>query len=158
MESVKVRMLSEDDLGAIAEIDKKILGRYRPNYWKRKIALIDMYPRPYLVAELNGRVVGFVLANVSGWEYGVPSNIAFLDTIGVDPQYQRRGIAKALLSELISIFERTGSEATPEARSSEVLGVNTIYTMVKWYDLDLLAFFKSVGFEIGEMLNLELKL
>ena len=47
---MKIRVLNENDLGAVVEIDKKILGKERRDFWKRKIAYADIYPRPALVA------------------------------------------------------------------------------------------------------------
>lgn len=91
---LKIRTLAENDLSAVVEIDRKILGKVRREYWKRKIAYADIYPRPALVAEKSGNVVGFILGYVSGWEFGVPDTVGWIDTIGVDPYYQNRGIGK----------------------------------------------------------------
>lgn len=84
---MKIRTLTENDLNAVVEIDRKILGKVRREYWKRKIAYADIYPRPALVAEISGNVVGFILGYVSGWEFGVPDTVGWIDTIGVDPDY-----------------------------------------------------------------------
>jgi hypothetical protein len=37
-----IRSLNENDLDAVVEIDRKILGKPRRNYWKRKIAYADI--------------------------------------------------------------------------------------------------------------------
>lgn len=37
------------------------------------------------------------------------------------------------------------------------VGVDTIYTFVNWRDWSLLRFFNAMGFEKGDMINLELK-
>jgi len=96
-----------------------------------------------LVAEIDGKVVGFILGGVSGWEFKVPNNVGWIDTIGVDPDYQHRGIAKALLKQLITNLKK--------------YGVDTIYTLVNWDDWDLLQFFRAMGFTRGDMINLMLK-
>lgn len=155
---VNIRALTENDLDAIVEIDRKILGRTRREYWRRKIRYADIYPRPALVAEVEGKVVGFILGYVSGWEFGVPDTVAWIDTIGVDPAYQKRGIGKRLFEELIENFKRTGREETPEARESRIEGVSVVYTLVRWDDWDLLQFFQAMGFKRGDMINLELKI
>ena len=41
MESVKIRTLKKEDLDAIVEIDEKVLGENRKNYWERKLALMN---------------------------------------------------------------------------------------------------------------------
>ena len=60
MSELKTRALTENDLDAVVEIDRKVLGKARREYWKRKIGYADIYPRPALVAEMNGKVIGFI--------------------------------------------------------------------------------------------------
>ena len=70
VKSVKIRALAYGDLDAIVEIDKAILGKERPEYWSMKIELSEnRSPLASLVAELDGKVVGFIIADASGWEY-----------------------------------------------------------------------------------------
>ncbi len=160
LKNMKIRVLDENDLDAVVEIDKKILGKERRAFWRRKIAYAGIYPRPALVAELNRKVVGFILGYVSGWEFGVPDTTGWIDTIGVDPAYQRRGIGKALFHELIEIFKHSGREESPEAAETEkqnLEGVNVVYTLTGWTDWDLLQFYHAMGFRKGEMLNLKLE-
>jgi len=94
------------------------------------------------VAEVRGKVLGFILGDVSGWEFGVPDTIGWIDTIGVDPAHQKKGLATALAKELIQRLK--------------AMGVRTIYTLVSWNDWDLLQFFHAMGFTRGDMINLEL--
>ena len=160
MDNVKIRVLSDNDLDAVVRIDKKIFGKERREFWKRKTAYSDIYPRPALVAEINGKVIGFILGFVSGWEFGVPDSVGWIDTVGVDPAYQRKGIAKLLFQELVKIFKHSGREKLPETQKSEpnVEGVNVVYTLVSWDRWDLLQFYQNMGFKKGDMLNLELKI
>ena len=142
---VKIRGLTLKDLPAIIEIDRKVLGKPRPEYWKRKIEVSEFRPPlASLVAELNGKVIGFILGDVSGWEFGVPDNTGTIETVGVDPAYQRRGIARLLAEELIKSFKLNG--------------VQKINTLVEWGDWDLLQFFHTMGFRRGQRINLELDL
>jgi predicted N-acetyltransferase YhbS len=144
-EDFTIRTLKEDDLNAIVEIDQKVLGENRRNYWEGKLELMNRKSSQVsLVVEMNGEVVGFILGDISGWEFGVPETIGWIDTIGVDPAYQKRGLAKALAHELI--------------KNLKALGVKTIYTLVSWNDWDLLQFFHAMGFTRGDMINLELKI
>jgi ribosomal protein S18 acetylase RimI-like enzyme len=140
-----VRPLCREDLEAIAEIDKRVLGEKRWEYWERKLATMDARAsQASFVAEVGGRVVGFILGDVSGWEFGVPDTTGWIDTIGVDPAFQKRGLARALAEELIKHFK--------------ALGVETIYTLVSWDAWDLLQFFHAMGFTRGDMINLEMKI
>jgi predicted N-acetyltransferase YhbS len=145
LETVKIRALKAQDLDAIVEIDERVLGEYRKNYWERKLKLMNgQSSQVSLVAEVEGEVVGFILGDVSGWEFGVPETIGWMDTIGVNPAYQKKGIAKALAHELI--------------KNLKEIGVRTLYTLVSWDDWDLLQFFHAMGFTRGDMINLELKI
>ena len=36
---------------------------------------------------MEGKIVGFILGDASGCEYGIPENIGWIDTIGVDTVY-----------------------------------------------------------------------
>ena len=127
----------------IVEIDTKVLGKPRPEYWGTKLGLVEKRSQvSSLVVELDGKVVGFIIGDVSSWEYGVPENIGLIDTIGVDPDYQRKGIAKILFTEM--------------AKNLKKVGVDTVITFVKRRDWVLLKFFDSMGFQKGDMINLEL--
>ncbi|KON33509.1 MAG: hypothetical protein AC479_04215 [miscellaneous Crenarchaeota group-6 archaeon AD8-1] len=158
---IKIRVLNEKDLDAVVKIDKKVLGKERREFWKRKIAYSDIYPRPALVAEMNNKVVGFIMGYVSGWEFGIPDTIGWIDTLGVDPDYQRRGIGKTLFQALIDNFKHSGKEQVPDLKDnkiSEIEGVNVVYTLVNWNDWDLIQFYDNMGFKKGEMLNLKLRI
>ncbi len=145
MEKVQIRPLKNEDLNAIVEIDEKILGENRRSYWERKLELMnDRSSQISLVAEVEGNVVAFILGDVSGWEFGVPETIGWIDTIGVEPGYQKKGLATALARELI--------------HKLKAMGVRSIYTLVSWNDWDLLQFFHAMGFSRGDMINLALKI
>lgn len=159
--TVNIRVLNENDLDALVDIDRKILGKERRDFWRRKIAYTDIYPRPALVAELEGKVVGFIMGYVSGWEFGVPDTIGWIDTLGVDPKFQRLGIASLLFKALIKNFKHSGREKTSGINGSEttqIEGVNVVYTLVNWNDWDLIQFYHAMGFKKGDMFNLKLQL
>ena len=141
-----IRPLATGDLDAIVEIDRKVLGKERKDYWKNKIELPNTrYPLSCLVAEMDGKVIGVILGEVSGWEFGVPDTIGWVSTIGVDPAYQHQGVAERLAQDFV--------------RNLKSIGVDVLYTLVTWNDWDLLKFFRAMGFSRGgEMINLELKI
>jgi ribosomal protein S18 acetylase RimI-like enzyme len=137
--------MKEEDLDRIIEIDNKVLGERRADYWEREVEMAGKKsPLPSLVAEIDDRVVGFIFGDASGWEYGVPENIGWIDTIGVDPAYQKKGIGRLLMTELLNYMKK--------------VGVDTVYTLVNWRDSELLRFFDAIGFKRGDMINLEFKI
>jgi ribosomal protein S18 acetylase RimI-like enzyme len=143
---LSIRPLTIGNLDAIVEIDRKVLGKVRRDFWKNKIDLPNLrYPLSGLVAELEGKVIGFILGEVSGWEFGIPDTVGWISTIGIDPDYQHRGVARKLTQEFI--------------KNLKAIGVNVVYTLVSWSDWDLLKFFHAMGFTRGgEMINLELNI
>lgn len=144
MESVKLRVLTMKDLDAVTEIDFALLGKRRRAYWETRIERSETSGVPSLAAEAGGKVVGFILGSASGWEYGIPENIAWIDTLGVIKEFQKKGVARLLFKEMFSMFKK--------------VGVDTIYIFVNWKDWDLLQFFDKMGFKRGDMINLELKI
>lgn len=144
-DKLSVRNMTTDDLDSIVEIDTKVLGETRRDYWVTKVVqqANTRPPDASLVSEIDGKVAGFILGEVSGWEFKVPNNIGWIDTIGIDPDYQNRGIAKVLANALVTNIKK--------------YGVDTIYTLVNWNDWDLLQFFHAMGFSRGDMINLVLK-
>ena len=143
---LSIRHLTIGDLDAIVEIDRKVLGKARRDFWEKKIEVPNpRYPLSGLIAEIEGKVIGFILGEVSGWEFGIPDTVGWISTIGVDPDYQHKGIARKLSQEFV--------------KNLKAIGVGVVYTLVNWSDWDLLKFFRAMGFTRGgEMINLELKI
>ncbi len=79
---------------------------------------------------MASKVVGFILGDASGWEYGVPANIGWIDTIGVDPAYQKKGVARILIQEMLNYMKE---DAT--VRKNTLLRkayINTILLSLRW--------------------------
>ena len=144
VEPVKLRVLTLKDLDSITDIDESLLGTRRRDYWAVRLERTETSGVPSLAAEVAGRVIGFILGSASGWEYGIPENIAWIDTLGVRKEYQKKGIARLLFREMFFMFKE--------------VGVDTIYVFVNWRDWDLLKFFDKMGFKRGDMINLEMKI
>ena len=142
---ISIRTMRQKDIAAIAAIDKRVLGKDRREYWAQKLEHSRREsPITPLVAEIDGKVAGFIIGFASWWEYGVPDNIGWVDTIGVDPACQKKGVARALMEELMTNFR--------------MIDVDTVFTMVDWREGGLLRFFDRMGFEKGDMINLKKKL
>ena len=143
-EKVNLRPLTIKDLDAVAGIDTELLGKNRREYWENKLEHAGLSGVPSIAAEVDGKVIGFILGSASGWEYGVPENIGWIDTMGVTKEWQGKGIAQLLFKEVYSMFKK--------------VGVDTIYVFVDWKDWSLLKFFDRMGFKRGSMVNLELNI
>ena len=131
---IPVRAMKADDLRALVGIDRRIVGRDRSAYFERKLAeaLQESDVRVSLVAELDGGPIGFIMARVDLGEFGRVETTAVIDTIGVDPDYQNRGVGRALVSQLLT--------------NLGTLRVEKVRTEVDWQDHDLLAYLDRNGF------------
>lgn len=143
---VLVRNLRNDDLDALIAIDAAAVGRRRDRFLalKLKQAFSDSGIAASLVAELDGHVVGFLLARVYYGEFGVVEPAAVLDVLGVHPDYRGRHVAAALVDQL-----RTNLLG---------LGIKTLQTEVQWGNPDLITFFQHEGFTLAPRLCLDLDL
>jgi ribosomal protein S18 acetylase RimI-like enzyme len=138
---VPVRSLRADDLGALIAIDRRISGRERGAYYRRKVdeAMEESGVRVSLVAEIDGRVGGFVMARVDFGEFGRTEPEAVLDTIGVDPLHVQHGVGTALVSQLLAHLA--------------TLRVERVRTEVDWNQFGLLRFLERCGFRPSALLS-----
>ncbi|MCX8111192.1 MAG: GNAT family N-acetyltransferase [Syntrophorhabdaceae bacterium] len=143
--NIKIRLMKAEDFDAIVRIDNKVLGLKRPEYYKLKFERFVQskdYVPTSLVAETNdGTVVGFVMGELYIGEFGISQEKATLDTIGVDPDYQRRGIGELLINEYMAHLKK--------------LGVEKVNTLVDWDDAKLIHFFSANKFSPSKLINLE---
>jgi predicted N-acetyltransferase YhbS len=142
-EELPVRSMTERDVPAIVRLDRKITGRDRTAYLTRKASEVmrESAIRMSLVAEVDGRPVGFLMARVDFGEFGRTEPTAVLDTIGVDPAWTRRHLGRALLEQLLL---NLGS-----------LRVERVLTEVEWNHLPLLGFLGRTGFGHAQRLAFE---
>ncbi len=147
MATITVRPLQQEDFNAVVEIDRKVSKSLRSEYYETKFArVLDEKSRVVtsLVAVADGKVVGFVMGELFVGEYGIPETAATLDTLGIDPEWQRKGTGKKLMEEFVSHLRKAG--------------VEKINTLVNWNDWQLIRFFSTNGFEPAKTVNLELTL
>jgi predicted N-acetyltransferase YhbS len=134
-----------DDFDAVLGIDAKVLKASRPEYYKLKFEKLfiskDYLPASLVAEEEDGTVVGFVMGELYIGEYGISGEKATLDTIGVDPSCQHKGIGKQLINEFMDHLR--------------TLGVQKISTLVDWNDSKLIHFFSANQFSPSKTINLE---
>ena len=139
-----IRPIRSEDLAAIVNIDAKHTGTARPDYLKQKLAeALDPSQGliTSMVAEVDGKVAGFVMGKVFVGEFGIPETAATIDTIGIDPDFGSHGVAKALLDEYLTHLSAAG--------------VESVQTLVGWENWNLLRFFSSNKFTPSKTINLE---
>jgi ribosomal protein S18 acetylase RimI-like enzyme len=133
MADLKIRPVTELDIEAICKIDERITGKYRPEVWEdRVVYYIRRDPDSSQVAEVGGRVVGFMLGEVRGGEFGLEEPTGWVEFFGVDPQAREKGVGRSLIEALFTGFRSRGAHV---AR-----------TMVAKTDTDIDAFIRRMGF------------
>ena len=143
--AIKIRLMKADDFAAVVRIDEKVLKASRSEYYRLKFETLVQSPEylpTSLVAEENGgMVVGFVMGELYIGDYGITQKKATLDTIGVDPDHQHKGIGEQLFNEFMDHLR--------------ALGVQNITTLVDENDSKLMHFFSAKQFSPSKTINLE---
>lgn len=93
-----------------------------------------------LVAELNKKVVGYMISTTLYAGFGIRKS-AWIMAIGVHPDFMGQGIGLALANRVCDIY-----------RDKQVA---SIYSSVMWDSIDVLSFFKKLGFKRSEFINLK---
>ncbi len=144
---VNVRMIRKNDLDSVVAIDRLITGQERRDYYQRKLeqAVDNKHNvNASLVAEIDGKLAGFMMGDVFFGEYGIPDATATIDTIGVHPDFQKHGVASELMDQFLM--------------NMKAASVRKIYTLVNWSDFALEGFFSRHKFQPSKRISLELQL
>mgnify|MGYP001595285634 CR=1 FL=1 len=138
-----VRNLRATDLDAIARIEQEIMGHDRRDYLARKIdeVLNESAIAVSLVVEDDGFVVGHAMSRVDFGDFGNLEPTASLDTFGVKPGFSGKGLARALLTQMID--------------NLAILDVQRLETEVSRENFGLLGFFYRFGFGPSQRLSFQ---
>jgi len=93
-----------------------------------------------VVAELDGKVVGFIITYILHGGFGLEKS-AWIGLFGVEPKYMGSGIGKRMAKEVFDELTK--------------MNVKNVFTSVKWDSVDLLSFFKSLGFDRCNFIKLK---
>jgi predicted N-acetyltransferase YhbS len=139
-ERAHVRSMTRADVAEIARIDRGTTGRERGDYIASRFAeaIDDAGVRVSLVAQMDGAVVGYLMARADLGDFGRTEPVALIDTLGVEPEYAERGVGRALATQLFA--------------NLVALRVERVETVVGAMDLELLGFFASLGFAPSQRL------
>ena len=143
--TIKIRLMKADDFEAVVAIDDRLFRTSRREYHEMKFDKLfhskDYLPVSLVAEEEDGTVVGFVMGELYMGEYGIFQEAATLDTIGVDPNYQKKGIGKQLINEYMDHLKR--------------VGVKKITTLIDWNYSRMIHFFSANKFSPSKTINLE---
>jgi ribosomal protein S18 acetylase RimI-like enzyme len=147
MANITIRPMKDSDISQAADIHRKVIREGLGQGMDYAIedlfvSFIKKNPKTCLVAEKDNNVAGFIIGGIKEWGFGVERS-GWIEMIEVDPKLMGKGIGKTLGEALINYFRDEG--------------IKEVYTSVKWDSGDLIAFFKSVGFDKSSFINLEYK-
>ncbi len=111
---VIIREARHEDLFRVVEINRICLPENYPYYFFQQ--LLERFPKCFIVAEINGEVIGYVMNRIErGLSSFNPSPFHLVKkghvvSIAVMPEYRRRGIGKMLLERGIEAMKEYGAE------------------------------------------------
>ena len=149
-----IRPLTIEDLETILHIESRIeeeaagplhqYGRERLTHLEETARYRIEHGQPCLGAEINGKLLGFILGEVRSWEFGSGEKTGWIDVLGVDPEFWGLGVGRRLGEALLEKFKEQG--------------VVRVRTLVDSYSGELISYFRALGFQILNMLPLEKQL
>lgn len=143
--TVNIREITLNDAEDIQLIRKKISEDDADVDFKKIIKqnVDEKNTKSCLVAEMDSRVVGYMISTILYAGFGLKKS-AWIMSIGVDPAFMGQGIGLKLAREICRIYKEKG--------------VEYLYSSVLWDSIDVLSFFKKLGFERSQFINLRKKL
>lgn len=140
MENIRIRRLQIEDAVEIIRIYAAITRKAVSDDFKH---VVEEHARRQkdvcLVAEAGGRIVGFMISYILTAGFGMAQS-AWIATMGVDPDFMGQGIGARLAEEIFSSYRAQG--------------IDNVYTSVRWDSTDMLSFFKTLGFDRSNFINL----
>jgi ribosomal protein S18 acetylase RimI-like enzyme len=140
-----VRPLDELDIGSIVRIDERITGTYRPEFWEQRVGYyLRRDPESSRVAEVDSKVVGFMLGDVRAGEFGLEEPSGWIERFGIDPDYRGRDLGKQMFDAIVAHFREQGA--------------TTVRTMANSKETGVAGFLQKLGFSPSPLTALEIRL
>jgi ribosomal protein S18 acetylase RimI-like enzyme len=138
---VLVRRLKKGDATEISKIYAAITKKPCDLDFKRIVGEeIRSETDASFVAEVGGKVVGYMISYMTFGNFGV-DKCAWIANFGVYPRLMGQGIGKRLAEGIFNYYRQQG--------------VTNVFTSVMWDSTDLLSFFKTLGFDRSNFINLQ---
>ncbi len=137
MSDLALRSLYPEDIHRVSEIESSLAGSSRMFFLEKRLAAASTIPENFITCAVtdNRKLAGYGFARVLEGEFGSKSAVAVLDTVGVAPEYQSRGIGKMVLS---------GIERRMKNRNIPVIQTQTL-----WSRYAMIRFFAATGFSMA---------
>jgi len=140
MDNLVIRKLKLEDIDAVGRIYNSIVQLPR-----RVDFLSELKDQcksscfVNFVAEIKSEIVGFLLSYVIYGGFGINKS-AWISLICVHPKFMDQGIGQRLAEDVFQIYRK--------------IGIKNVHTSFEWNSVDLLSFFKNLGFGRSDFVNL----
>ena len=143
MDKIIIREMAIKDVDEICEIYSEIIQKpVHPDFNDLIVRHAQRENDICLVAERHEQVIGFMISYILTLGFGMEKS-AWIATLGVKGEYMGQGVGRSLAKKIIKHYNKAGIE--------------DIYTSVRWDSPDLLSFFKTLGFDRSNFINLRKK-
>ena len=144
LKNVTIRGIRPEDGEEIAKIQSAITKAPSEIDFRRVIEeQVNQKEGASFVAEADGKIAGYMISYIIYGGFGLGKS-AWIATLGVHPKYMGQGIGKRLAEEIFSVYKEKK--------------IKHIFTSVRWDSVDLLSFFKTLGFDRSNFINLRKEL
>ena len=140
-----VREAAMKDLNDVITINRRVLPENYPSWFF--VEHLEQYPKAFVVAEVGGRVVGYVMSRVEyGWSNfvkGKPVRKGHIVSVGVLPEARRLGIATVMMLRAMKamkvyygaaeVYLEVRVSNTPAISLYEKLGYRVVGRIPKYY-------------------------
>lgn len=122
---IKIRRYRPGDMPQVREIESSSLKFITP------VSLLSRFyeiiPEGFLVAEINGKIAGYIIGNMQNDSEG------HILAIAVDPRKRKQGIGTALIKAISNVLKKQGA--------------NKVRVELKLYNNGAKDFYSNLGFE-----------
>lgn len=128
---IRLRRFSPSDLDRVMEIEQ---ASFTTDAYARSRfeSLYKRHPDGFIVAELSSKIIGYIIAYISG-------GLGDFDSMTVDPRYRRLGLGKRLVHFMMDNFRQQGiREASLEVRTTNISAIS---------------FYHGLGFRITKVIK-----
>ncbi len=140
-----VRETTMKDLNAVVAINREVLPENYPTWFF--VEHLEQYPKAFIVAEVGGRVVGYLMSRVEyGWSNllkGKPVRKGHIVSVGVLPEARRLGIATIMMLRAMKamkvyygaaeVYLEVRVSNTPAISLYEKLGYKVVGRIPRYY-------------------------
>ncbi len=135
--SYTIREATVKDLPEVIAINRAVLPENYPTWFF--LEHLERYPKAFIVAEMGGKVVGYVMSRVEyGWSHFsrvTPVKKGHIVSVGVLPEARRLGIATAMMTRAMDAMKK-------------YYGASEVYLEVRVSNAPAISLYEKLGYRV----------